>query len=556
MKSRSHFHASSGFVWSMSAVLAVLIILVVAGCGGGGGGSQVPCTETIRVAQNKTTADIIIYSATPSGIAATIQAVRQGKSVILLEPTAHIGGMNASGIGVADVVSSAPLGGLVDEYFATVNSTYGKNTPRTLNGRAYEPHVAELAFRRMLPTCNVRVVTSAELVQLEKTGTEIVSITTSDTKTYSGKVFIDASYEGDLMAAAGIDYAIGREASTQYLETNNGVGKTERMYGQAVDPYVIPGKPASGLIRHVQSKQLPPTGQADKSVMAYNYRLCITQNPDNRIPFSAPANYDPSEFEALARLSELLVKNRADHHPPFNYYLTTVPIPNGKFDLNTGGYVSTDYVGMSESYPDASPAQRRLIDAEHTRYQQGILYFLQTSDRIPDYIRAETAKYGLCKDEFTDNGGWPHRLYLREGRRMVGTYVITQHDVDGKTVISDPIGLGAFYYDSHTYNRVAQAGVVISERNDNGFVSPYPISYGALTPKASQATNLLVSVCMSASHTAFTSMRVEPTYMIMGQAAGAAAAIAADQGVTIQKVPYDMLAQQLRQTGQILRATP
>jgi hypothetical protein len=523
------------------------------GCGGANSGdNDRVCLDTIKTTSNSVEADLVVYSATPSGIAATIQAARQGKSIILLEATAHIGGMSSSGISVADVVSPAPLGGIVDEYFAKINDAYGGKNSLALRGRAYEPHIAEQALHQMLPTCNVMLITSTELISVHRADNRITSLTATDGKTYIGKFFIDASYEGDLMAAAGVGYAVGREANSQYAETNNGVGKIERMFGQAVNPYVIPGKPASGLIRHVASKELPPTGNADKSVMAYNYRLCLTKDLQNQIQISAPAAYDPNEFEVLARLSELLVKNRADHHPPFSYYLTLGPLPNGKFDLNTGGFVSTDYVGMSETYPDSTLAQRKAIENEHKRYMRALLYFIATSERIPDYIRAEMASLGLCKDEFKDNEGWPHRIYLREGRRMIGNYVITQHDVDGKTIIADSIGLGSFYYDSHAYNRVAQPGVVISERNENGIVSPYSIAYRALTPKAEQASNLLVSVCVSASHIAYTSLRVEPTYMIMGQAAGAAAAIAIDQHKSIQDVPYDLLAQQLKNSGQIL----
>jgi ribulose 1,5-bisphosphate synthetase/thiazole synthase len=506
----------------------------------------------LRVSGNTVIADVVIYSATPSGIAAAAQAAAQGESVALIEPTAHIGGMSASGVSVADVGAIKTIGGLARRFFDIVDATYGTGYPLANSGRAYAAHIAEKAFAEMLPSCNFQLMTNAELVSVNKSGTVVTSIVTSSGKTISGKVFVDASYTGDLLAAAGVDSRVGREANSEYAETDNGVGSVERMIGQFIDPYVVPADPKSGLLPHVSSVTLQPKGEADGSVMAYNYRLCFTNVEGNKLQFTPPDGYDPAEFEVLARLSESLVKNRLDHHPPFNYFLTLAPIPDGKFDVNTAGTFSTDYVGMSAAYPNADLTTRRAIDADHRRYTQGLLYFLLTSPRIPDYIRAELTTYGLCKDEYVDNGGWPYRLYVREARRMLGDYVITEADIAGTRAVPDSIGIGSYYYDSHHYNRVVQGGSVVMERNANSMVTPYPISYRALVPKASDSTNLLVSVAVSASHSAFTSIRVEPTFMIMGQAAGAAAAIAAAGGLSVQAVPYQQLAHVLQSSGQIV----
>jgi hypothetical protein len=534
---------------SLTTFFALLICaLLLPGCSEEGP----PCEETFTTTHGELSADVVVYSATPSGLAATLQAHRLGRSVILLEPTRHIGGMSSSGIGIADVGNRFTIGGIAKEFFAKVASIYGSGVPDALEGRAYEPHVAEAAFEQMLPRCNVRLVRGVELAQADKNGSQLLTVSARNGSRYRGRVFIDASYEGDLLAAAGIDHTVGRESNTTYGESRNGVGNWERMFGQPVDPYVRPGVPSSGLIDHVSATAPGPAGSADDSVMAYNYRLCITKNRSNQIPFTQPPGYREAEFEVLARLSEHLVAARADHRPPFNYYLTPVPLPNGKYDLNTGGYVSTDYVGASKAYPNASPEDRRSIAQEHERYTKALLYFLQTSPRIPDYIRNEVAAYGLCRDEFVDNGGWPYQLYLREGRRMLGDYVITEDDIDGRRQVSDPIGLGSFYYDSHLYNRWVKGGAVVTERNPNGDVLAYPISLRTLMPKSGQASNLLVSVCVSASHSAFTSLRVEPTYMIMGQAAGAVAALAAEMKLPVQSVPYDRLAQTLQNQGQIL----
>lgn len=482
---------------------------------------------------------------------AAIEAANLGKDVTLLEPTGHIGGMTASGIGVTDIGRLDSLGGLTKKFFATVADIYGKNV-NSMGGTIYEPHVAQAAFERMLGQTPVHVVTNAPLVSVDKAGAVIRSVTAGNGLQYAADAFIDASYEGDLMAAAGVQYVVGRESSTQYGESLNGVAVPARPYGLSIDPYVVPGTPTSGLLPHVQDKTLPSPGDADTSVMAYNYRLCVTQNPANMIPFAPPSGYDPAEFELLVRFSNALQKT--NHAPQLADYMVPVPLPNGKYDLNSASFLSTDDVGESAAYPDAGAATRLEIEAEHRRYMQALLYFLQTSTRLPPAINSAVGAYGLCKDEFTDNGGWPYRIYLREGRRMVGAYVLTQNDLQLKTAISDSIGVGSFYFDFHTTNRVAVKGTLQAERmaDPSPERARYPISYRALTPLPAQASNLLVTVCLSASHAAFGSLRVESTYMVMGQSAGAAASLALDGDVPVQDVSYNQLSAQLLADGQVI----
>ncbi|RZU46838.1 FAD dependent oxidoreductase [Fluviicoccus keumensis] len=507
--------------------------------------------------------DILIYGATPAGIAAAIEGVRNGKTVVVIEPTMWIGGMSASGIGVADIGQRKSIGGLAKEYFDQVKKIYG-STPGSLDGAAYEPHVAKKAFEDMLNACAIKVVTGSRLQSVAFSQNHIKSIITSNGSEYQAAVFVDASYEGDLMAKTGVSYTVGRESNSQYNETLNGVGISHLMIGQKVDPYRTPGKPASGILPHVFSTKLNPVGSEDKSVMAYNFRLCVTKNPDNAVPFTKPDNYDESEFEILARLSELVVKSRADRvsqgiipasllKVPMDYYLIYAPLPNGKFDLNSAGAFSTDYVGLGESYANGSYEKRAEIDQEIKRYMKSLLYFLKTSPRIPDYIRNEVASTGLCKDEFIDTNGWPHHLYIREGRRMIGSYVMSQNDIQGGLTVHDSIGVGSFYFDSHVTNRVVIGGYVNIEANNNTSIGQqYPISYRVITPQKDEMDNLLVPVCISASHAAYTSIRVEPSYMIMGQAAGAAASIAVEANTPVQDVDYSELAARLKKHNQIL----
>ncbi|WP_281172787.1 FAD-dependent oxidoreductase [Nevskia soli] len=501
------------------------------------------------------TADVVVYAATPSGIMAAIEAGRLGKKVILLEPTTHIGGMPASGLGTSDIGNINAIGGLAKEFFAAVAAIYGSTW--SVHGTLYEPHVARQAFEKLLTKqANVQLVTNAVLSSIIKDGGAIKSLATVNGYSYTAKEFIDASYEGSLMAAAGVSYVVGREASTQYNESYAGVQVDYGSNGVKIDPYVVPGVPSSGLIRHIQAYTPTHIGSGDSGVMAYNYRLCLTQDPDNRIPFTAPVNYDPSEFELFARSSEAMIAK--GNTPTVQTFFVPVGIPNEgqgihqKFDVNNSSDLSTDEVGESSDYPDGTLQVRQAIAAEHKRYIQALLYFLQTSTRLPASVNSAVAEYGYCKDEFTDNGGFPYQLYVREGRRMLGAYVMTQHDVVTQSA-PNSIGLASDTMDSHAVHRYP----IDDQTNNEGttvykVAIPYPIAYGSLVPKSSEATNLLVTICVSASHVAFSSMRMEPVYMIMGQSAGAAASLAIDEATSVQNVSYPALSTQLLADGQIL----
>jgi len=501
------------------------------------------------------TADVVVYGATPSGIAAAIEAAHLGKQVLLLEPGRHVGGMTSSGLGVTDVYTQSALGGLVQTFFSTVASLYGPANTDNKNGTRYEPHIAEQAFNRMLgQQKTLQVVFNAALSSIAMNGTTITSLSASNGTMYAAKEFIDASYEGDLMAAAKVSYTVGRESTTQYNESIAGVWIPSPLGDFTIDPYVTPGNPSSGLLQHIESITLGAPGSADTSVMAYNYRLCVSTDPANQIPFAAPVNFDPMEFEVLGRYAQALTASGKSIG--LTDFLLAESLPNMKLDVNNSGGFSTDDVAANTAYPDGSAATRQQIIADHRHYVQGLLYFLATDPRIPQPVQTTIKSWGLCKDEFTDNGGWPRQLYVREARRMIGTYVMTQQDAQNQTTIADSIGLGGYPFDNHLQHRVAVSGNTEDEggKGTNRGSTSYPIPYRALTPQPSQAGNLLVTVDVSASHVAIESLRVEPTYMIMGQAAGAAASLAIDENATVQNVSYQALASQLTTDGQVLTA--
>lgn len=541
-------------------LLTTIPISMSLGCSGGDSKSQSASRAESTVGTDAVIdADIVVYGATPSGIAAAIEAAHLGKQVILLEPGRHVGGMMANGLGSTDLYDMQALGGLVRAFFNTVHGIHGSSGSEDQGGTLYEPHVAEQAFLQMIgQQSSLKVVYGAALVSAVKSGHSINSLLAGGV-TYQAKIFIDSSYEGDLMAAAGVSYSVGRESLQQYGESKAGVQNPALPSKVKIDPYAVPLDPTSGLLPHIEALPLGALGSADTGVMAYNYRLCLSADSNNQIPFSAPANYDPSEFEALGRWVQAF--EASGNSLNVNYFLAPRKLPNQKFDLNNSGgaVLSTDEVGANDDYVNASFAQRQQIAAEHQRYMQGLLYFLITDARLPESIRTAISSYGLCKDEFTDNGGWPRQLYVREARRMIGVYVMTQADGENKTKISDPIGLGGYNFDSHFVHRIVVNGSVYNEGNGSVYnqggyihVLPYPIPYRALIPVSMQSDNLLVSVAMSASHVAYESLRVEPTYMVMGQAAGAAAALAIDEHVSVQNVNYSALSSQLQTDGQVV----
>ncbi|HZK81815.1 MAG TPA: FAD-dependent oxidoreductase, partial [Humisphaera sp.] len=415
----------------------------------------------------------------------------------------------------------------------------------------FEPHVAELIYNQMAAEAKVKVVFGQRLDLkngVKKEGSRIISITMESGMTYAAKEFIDATYEGDLMAKAGVSYTVGREANAQYGESLNGIEVKDagsHQFTLAVDPFVKPGDPTSGLVPNIHSGSPGVDGEADKRQQAYNYRICTTDAPDLRVPFSKPAGYDEKDFELLLRFYEAGFKG--------------IPwgprgMPNRKTDTNNSGAFSTDFIGMNDAYPEADYATRDKIIADHIRYTQGLLWTLANHPRVPEKVRERVGKWGLAKDEFADNGNWPYQLYVREARRMISDYVVTEDDIKGKRTPNDPVGLGSYGMDSHNCQRYVDAAGHARNEGDvqvHG-TPPYGISYRSIVPKATECTNLLVPICMSATHIAYGSIRMEPVYMILGQACGTAAAQAIDENADVQHVSYPKLRDRLIADKQLI----
>jgi len=511
--------------------------------------------------------DLVVYGATSGGIAAAIQARRMGKTVVLIEPGRHLGGLTSSGLGWTDSGEKAVVGGIAREFYQRVKQHYDNpaawkyQTPRDY-GRyrptddamwTFEPHVAEKIYVEMLAECQVPVFRNQRLDRAEgvrRDGARIIQITMESGEAYRGRMFIDATYEGDLMAAAGVRYTVGRESNSQYGETLNGVQKAENLHNhrflKPVDPYRNPGEPASGLLPGVHGDPPGEDGQGDQRIQAYCFRLCMSNVPQNSVPFPRPANYDELRYELLLRNFEA-----GDLRLPFKPDM----MPNGKTDTNNNCAFSTDNIGMNYDYPEASYQRRAEIVAEHESYQQGLMWTLANHPRVPESIRREMAEWGLAKDEFTDNQNWPHQIYVREARRMVGEYVMTEHDCRRTRVTDDSVGMGSYNMDSHNVQRyVTPEGDVQNEGDVQ--VSPggaYAVSYRALVPQRGECENLLVPVCLSSSHIAYGSIRMEPVFMILGQSAATAAVHAIDDGVAVQDVALAKLQERLLADKQVLR---
>jgi hypothetical protein len=500
---------------------------------------------------NRTTdADVVVYGATSSGVIAAVELSRRGRNVILLDPDDHVGGMTSSGLGATDVGDARSVGGLAREFYRRIAAEYGSGSGEVFR---FEPHVAERVFRALLEEERVPVVPGARLTSVSRTGNRLAWIDVLGGRTFGARVFIDASYEGDLMARAGVRYRVGRESNAVFGETYNGVRPTEKVAPFRVDPNVTPGVRSSALLPHVVRGPAARHGSGDRRVQAYNYRLCVTNDPTNRISISdPPTDFDASQYELVARyVSGLVTTGRPVDMDSF-FWLQ--PLPNRKFDLNNRqGWLSTDLVGGSDEYPEANVRHRQRIREKHERYMRGLLHFLATDPRIPSAGRASFASFGLCRDEFVRTGGWPPQLYVREARRMVGEYVVTEHDVLRHVEVSDPIAVGSYPIDAHYTARLEQDGDVVYE--GGLFVplaQPYPISYRAITPRVGDAENLLVSVAVSASHVAYATLRMEPVYMVLGQAAAVAADLAIRSGAAVQSVDYARLREELERAQHVV----
>ncbi|WP_419998715.1 FAD-dependent oxidoreductase [Streptomyces boninensis] len=497
-----------------------------------------------------TDVDLLVYGGTSAGIAAAVQARRMGATVVLLEPTRHLGGLTTGGLGATDTGKGDAIGGLAGEFYRRI---YGKyhGTPVTPDSPArytFEPHAAAVVFGEMLTEAGVPVVRGARLASVDKRGNRLRGLTTSDGTAYRGRMFIDATYEGDLMAKAGVAFTTGREGNTKYDETLNGVQhRTGHQFVHRVDPYVTPGIPASGLLPGVSAAELAPNGTADDAIQAYCYRMCLTKAND-RIPFPKPSGYEPMRYELLLRYIQ------AGWTGPF---FTTTQMGNGKTDSNNNGAFSTDDIGFNYGYPLGSYTQRETIAAEHRTYQQGFMWFLANDPRVPEPIRTSVGAWGLARDEFADYGGWPPQLYVREARRMLAPYVMTEHDCRGTVKAADPVGLASYTMDSHNCQRLVVDGAARNEGDVQvGVPAPYGISYRSIVPAEAQCANLLVPVALSASHIAYGSIRMEPVFMILAQSAATAARQAIEANTAVQRIPYAKLRQRLRADGQVLDWPP
>ncbi|MDR3232133.1 MAG: FAD-dependent oxidoreductase [Planctomycetaceae bacterium] len=530
------------------------------------------CLAGLLTANTISAYDIVIYGGTCSAVTAAIQAEKMKKSVIIVSPDKHLGGLSSSGLGLTDSGNTNSIGGLSREFYQRIYNAYqddkawnrqkkdtyanaGQGTKAMRHDDktmwAFEPHVAEAVFENWIKEHSIEVVRNAYLDRekgIKKDGKRIVSITTLDGKTYEGKVFIDATYEGDLTALAGVQYTVGREANAQYNETLNG-NQFDKIkhhhFAKPVDPYIIQGKPESGKIKYIDDSKEGIAGEGDKRVQAYCYRMCLTDYEPNRVPFQKPEGYDPNDYELYVRVFQTGWRGT---------FKKFDRIPNHKTDTNNHGPFSTDFIGQNYDYPDASYERRQEILGEHIRYQKGLMYFLANDRRVPKEVRDAASRWGYAKDEFTGNGHFPYQIYVREARRMIGRYVMTEHNCSGGTQCPQPVGKGSYTMDSHNVRRyITPQGTVQNEGDIQVRTKdPYGIDYGSITPKREECTNLLVPVCVSCSHIAFGSIRMEPVFMILGQSAATAAALAIDSGVDVQDVDYEKLKVRLIADGQRL----
>ncbi len=523
-------------------------------------------TPTLRAGETLTV-DIVIYGGTAAAVAAAVQAKRMGKSVVIVGPDKHLGGLSSGGLGWTDSGNQEVIGGVSREFYRRVKKYYDEHAtwkwekpdkysryrPQDDAQWTFEPHVAERVFEDFVREYEVPVHRDEWLNRkpgkgVEMKGGRIVSITMMSGKTYRGKIFLDATYEGDLLAAAGVTYVIGREPNRQYGETLNGVqirNARSHQFTHKISAYRVPGDPSSGLLPRISPDPPGMEGEGDKRIQAYNFRMCLTRVPENRVPFPKPKGYDASQYELLLRT----LKAGSRH-----IYGKFDMLPNGKTDTNNHGSFSTDNIGMNYDYPEASYERRREIIKEHETYQQGYCFFLANDPRVPEDVRKWYRQWGLAKDEFVDNGHWPHQIYVREARRMVGDFVVNENHLKHITPTERPIGMGSYNMDSHNVQRYVDAeGFVRNEGdvqvNPGG---PYPIDYGAILPKKADCENLLVVCAVSSSHIAYGSIRMEPVFMILGQSAVTAATHAIDAQVAVQDIDYATLRKRLLADGQVL----
>lgn len=510
--------------------------------------------------------DLCVYGGTSGGVIAAVQMARLGRTAVIVEPGQHLGGMTAGGLSWTDVGNSdrvSAVAGMAREVYERIGAHYGQKpgtafeTPKGAGpakggvdyekppSLAFEPKVAELVFNEMVREARVTVRFGERAARITKEGGRIREFVTERGLTVRAKMFLDATYEGDLLPLAGVSYALGREANAQYGETANGiqlpaVNPRAGKFEVAIDPHVVRGDPRSGVLPYLlRDEPHGIVGAADRRIQSYNYRVCLTDDPANRIPLVRPAGYDAKNYELLARWIE--ARLAAGEKLTLRSFLKYDPLQQRKYDFNNRWPISTDFIGGADEYPEAAPARRAEIARAHEAYLRGFFHFLATDPRVPAVVREEMVRFGLPRDEFTDNGGWPHQLYVREARRMIGDFVMTEQIVR-KASAPHSVGLGAYGIDMHAVRRIVVNGRPVNEGSNSVSVpQPYPIAYDAIVPKATECGNLFVTFALSASHVAFGSIRMEPVFMTLSQSAATAAALAIEMGVPVQRVDYTAL---------------
>jgi hypothetical protein len=513
--------------------------------------------------------DVIVYGSSSSAVMAAVAAKKAGASVMLLSPQKHLGGLTSNGLGWTDKGNDKTIGGFTRDFYHRIflyyqdPSAWKQETLEAYRKKAggmyqaannlmftFEPHVAEKIFNDLLQENNIPVKLDQWLDRkhgVKKENGRIVAVKMIRGGWYNAGVFVDATYEGDLTAAAGVSYTLGREPNAQYGETINGI-ETSKAQGnnlpRGIDPYIHKGDPSSGLLPGINPDAGGKDGEGDKRMEAYCYRLCLTNVPADRVTVNKPKGYREKDFELIVRAAE---KGETR-------FWKLDAMPNGKTDSNNASGISTDYIGMSDAYTEASYKQRKKIEAAHQYWTLGLIWTVQHDPRIPEKVRAHYAPWGLAKDEFPESGHLPYRIYVREARRMISDFVMTEGLVKGEKPLQESIAMGSYNMDSHNVQRyVTDKGDVQNEGDVQiSPGKPYPIPYGTIVPKASECTNLLVPVCLSASHIAYGSIRMEPVFMMLGQSAGTAAAIAAKNNQPVQQVDYTALKKILLDNGQIL----
>ena len=572
----SLLHPIENLVVRMKFLPAILVIHLI-------------CSSADHSEANELNVDVCIYGGTSGGVAAAVQASRMGKTVALVEPGRHLGGMTSGGLSAVDIGDPRSVGGITREYFTRLVTSYGKELnwgekfkshggPATGGAYSIEPHVAERVFDQMAKEAGVTVLRDAQLKSIEKEGSRITRLITADGRVVQAKMFIDTTYEGDLMAAADVSYTLMREGNAMYGETYNGIHYNTRFLPRTkfdqprangrlpsglgawdrdfpLDPYVVKGDPSSGLLPLVDEGEPGTPGEPAPGIQAYCFRLCLTTDPSNMIPIAPPDDYDPKQYELVARFIEACRANGDDMD--LRWFSKHDPLPHDKWDFNTATF-GGNLPGANWGWPEASYDQRKQIAQRLENYHRGLFHFLRTDPRVPQKVRNDVSRFGLPKDEFTDRKGWPHQIYIREGRRMVGDFVMTEHHTFGRTIAEKCIGLGSYGTDAHEIRRIVKNDVVTREgkiATGRGGFGPYHIGYDAIVPKQSECENLLVTFALSASHPAFASIRMEPVFMVTSQSAATAACIAIDDAVSVQKVDYQKLEKQLLEHGQVLEWT-